>query len=69
VDQADSGKRQLLARKSNDELLDLWKRRDDYPPDTAAVLQALLSDRGIAASELGRRGRPVSTPITIRTFG
>jgi len=45
---ADAGKRELLARKSNDELLEMWGRRADYPPDTAAVLESLLSERGIA---------------------
>ncbi len=39
--------REVLARKSQDELLDLWQRRAEYPPATVSALGTLLVERGV----------------------
>jgi hypothetical protein len=55
-------KRELLARKSNEELLDLWKRRADYPTETVATLQSLLSERNLEPPEpISQIGHHAST--------
>lgn len=50
--ETEPSKRQVMARKSINELLALWDRRGQFPPDTRAALKAVLSERGIAGDAL-----------------
>ena len=52
--ETESPKHQVLARKSINELLALWDRRDQFPPETRAALKAVLSERGIAGDTSGK---------------
>ena len=51
--ETESPKRQILARKSTNELLALWERRDQFPPETRTALKAVLSERRIAGDASG----------------
>lgn len=45
-----SGVRDILERKTSEELLDYWKRRSDCPVETIRAVQAILVARGVTAT-------------------
>ena len=57
--------RDILARKTSEELLDYWGRRAQYPSGTVQAIQALLEERGVAISAESERVT-TTRPILLR---